>query len=58
MKSDPENVLTGKDESRQEAEKDLWLRCSHGDEEAREELILAYRPHGLLARKKTQSSLW
>lgn len=44
LKSDPENVLTGKDESRPEAEKDLWLRCSHGDEEAREELILAYRP--------------
>lgn len=39
-----ENVMTGKDESRSEAEKDLWLRCSNGDEEAREELILAYRP--------------
>ena len=44
LKSDPENVMTGKDESRSEAEKDLWLRCSNGDEEAREELILAYRP--------------
>lgn len=44
MKSDPENVMAGKGESRQEAEKDLWIRCSNGDEEAREQLILAYRP--------------
>lgn len=27
-----------------EAERELWIRCSRGDEDAREELILAYRP--------------
>lgn len=31
-------------EKRFEEETELWLRCSVGDEDAREELILAYRP--------------
>lgn len=44
LKSDPEKVTTEHDENRQEREKDLWLRCANGDEDAREELILAHRP--------------
>ncbi len=44
LKSDPEKITARNDENRPEAEKNLWLRCSNGDEEAREELILAYRP--------------
>ncbi len=36
--------MTACDENRAEAERELWRRCSEGDEEAREELILAYRP--------------
>lgn len=44
LKSDPEKEMTACDENRAEAERELWRRCSEGDEEAREELILAYRP--------------
>ena len=44
LKSDPEKELTAFDENRAETEKELWRRCSEGDDEAREELILAYRP--------------
>ncbi len=44
MKSDPEKEVSGYDDKKAEEERDLWLRCSRGDEEAREELILAYRP--------------
>ena len=44
LKSDPEKEVSGYDDKKAEAERDLWLRCSRGDEEAREELILAYRP--------------
>lgn len=44
LKSDPEKVMPEHDLNRPEAEKDLWLRCANGDEEAREELILAHRP--------------
>ena len=44
MKSDPEKEVSGYDDKKAEGERDLWLRCSRGDEEAREELILAYRP--------------
>jgi hypothetical protein len=43
LKSDPEKELTAFDENRAETEKELWRRCSEGDDEAREELILAYR---------------
>ena len=44
MKSDPEKEVSVYDDKKAEEERDLWLRCSRGDEEAREELILAYRP--------------
>ncbi len=44
LKSESEREMTGYGENRAEAEKDLWRRTSAGDEEAREELILAYRP--------------
>ncbi len=44
LKSDPEKEVSGYDDKKAEEERDLWLRCSRGDEEAREELILAYRP--------------
>ena len=44
LKSDPEKEVSGYDDKKAEGERDLWLRCSRGDEEAREELILAYRP--------------
>ena len=44
LKSDPEEITTEYRDLRSEKEKDLWVRCSNGDEEAREELILAYRP--------------
>ncbi len=45
LKSDPEEIMTVYDEkNRSEREKDLWIRCSEGDDKAREELILAYRP--------------
>jgi len=44
LKSNPDEVMTGYKENRSKSEKDLWIRCSNGDEEAREELILAYRP--------------
>lgn len=44
LKSDPEKEVSVYDDKKAEEERDLWLRCSRGDEEAREELILAYRP--------------
>lgn len=44
LKSDPEKVIAEQDDNKSQAEKDLWYRCSNGDDEAREELILSYRP--------------
>lgn len=43
-------------EARFEEEMDLWEKCSRGDEEAREELILSYRPMVYWLAKKLKVS--
>ncbi|NLX84576.1 MAG: sigma-70 family RNA polymerase sigma factor [Synergistaceae bacterium] len=58
MKNDSDEVTTGFKDHRLESEKekDLWIKCSNGDEEAREELILAYRPMVYWLAKKLKVS--
>lgn len=44
MNSDLVSGMSADAKQKLEAERELWIRCSRGDEDAREELILAYRP--------------
>lgn len=44
LNSDLVSGMSADAKQKLEAERELWIRCSRGDEDAREELILAYRP--------------
>ena len=44
LNGDPGSGMSADAKQKLEAERELWIRCSRGDEDAREELILAYRP--------------